>query len=185
MRSVVTIPCAVLALAVSAGVSASESGWMRFRGPSGTGIAETTGLPAEFGPKTRVMWKAALPPGHSSPVLTDTRVFLTGFEGDKRWVIGLDRGSGKELWRREVPRVNKGRLDGPNNPASPSPVTDGRRVFAFFQDFGLIAFTAEGRELWRLPLGPFNIFYGFGASPILVDGTVVLPVDQDSGSYLL
>ena len=36
-----------------------------------------------------------------------------------------------------------------------------------------------------MPLGPFNIFYGFGASPILVDGTLMLPVDQDSGSYLL
>jgi outer membrane protein assembly factor BamB len=64
-------------------------------------------------------------------------------------------------------------------------VTDGGRVFAFFQSFGLIAFTAAGRELWRMPLGPFNMFYGFGASPILVDGTVILPVDQDNGSYLL
>ena len=29
------------------------------------------------------------------------------------------------------------------------------------------------------------MYYGFGASPILVDGIVILPVDQDSGSYLL
>ena len=29
------------------------------------------------------------------------------------------------------------------------------------------------------------MFYGFGASPIVVDGTLVLPVDQDTGSYLL
>ena len=36
-----------------------------------------------------------------------------------------------------------------------------------------------------MPLGPFNMFYGFGASPIVVDGTLVLPVDQDTGSYLL
>ena len=72
-----------------------------------------------------------------------------------------------------------------NGPASPSPVTDGDHVYAFFQDFGLIAFTADGKEQWRLPLGPFNMFYGFGASPILVDGTILLPVDQDTGSYLL
>jgi outer membrane protein assembly factor BamB len=185
MRFVVTILCSVLAFALSAGVTASESEWTRFRGPNGTGISDTTGLPSDFSPTARVVWKTAVPQGHSSPVLTRTHVFLTGFEGDKRLVIALERGSGKELWRREVPRVNKGRLDGPNNPASPSPVTDGQRVFAFFQEFGLIAVTAEGRELWRLPLGPFNIFYGFGASPILVDGTLILPVDQDSGSYLL
>ena len=72
-----------------------------------------------------------------------------------------------------------------NGPASPSPVTDGTSVYAFFQEFGLIAFTADGKERWRLPLGPFNMFYGFGASPIVVDGTVLLSVDQDTGSYLL
>ncbi len=172
-------------VALSAAVAGSESAWTRFRGPNGTGISDATGLPVEFGPEKRVAWKAPLPAGHSSPVLTRTHVFLTGFEADRLLVIALDRASGKELWRREVPRVNKGRLDGPNNPASPSPVTDGDRVFAFFQDFGLAAFSSAGRELWRLPLGPFNIFYGFGASPVLVDGTLILSVDQDSGSYLL
>ena len=159
--------------------------WSRFRGPNGTGVSETTGLPIEFGPTKNVVWKAPVPGGHSSPVLTETQIFLTGAEGDRLFVLGLDRASGKELWRHEVPRARKGRLNAPNGPASPSPVTDGRRVFAFFQDFGLIAFAANGRELWRLPLGPFNQFYGFGASPILVDGTIVLAVDQDTGSYLL
>ena len=43
--------------------------WSRFRGPNGTGIADTSGLPSEFGPAKNVMWKAAVPSGHSSPVL--------------------------------------------------------------------------------------------------------------------
>jgi outer membrane protein assembly factor BamB len=165
--------------------AAGPTEWTRFRGPNGTGVADTTPLPTDFGPDKHVIWKTAVPNGHSSPVLTDTRLFLTGQDGDALVVMGFDRASGKELWRREVPRRNKGRLDGPNGPASPSAVTDGERVYAFFQDFGLIAFTTDGKEVWRMPLGPFNIFYGFGASPILVDGLLVLPVDQDSGSYLL
>lgn len=180
------LPLALVALlAFATALAGSESEWTRFRGPNGTGISDATGLPVEFGPAKNVIWKAPVPPGHSSPVLTRTHVFVTGFESDRLLVIALDRASGKERWRREVPRRNRGRLDGPNNPASPSPVTDGERVIAFFQDFGLVAFTSAGRELWRLPLGPFNIFYGFGASPVLVDGTVILSVDQDSGSYLL
>jgi outer membrane protein assembly factor BamB len=177
--------CLTGVLALGEAGAGSESPWMRFRGPNGTGVSDATGLPVEFGPAKNVAWKAPLPPGHSSPVLTRTHLFVTGFEQDALLVIALDRGTGKELWRRQVPRVSKGRLDGPNNPASPSPVTDGERVFAFFQDFGLVAFTNAGRELWRLPLGPFNMFYGFGASPVLVDGLVILPVDQDGGSYLL
>ena len=165
--------------------AAATDGWSRFRGPNGTGISDTTGLPSEFGPAKRVVWKAAVPQGHSSPVLTRTHVFLTAYDGDKLIVLALDRATGRELWRRDVPRLKKNRLDGPNGPASPSPVTDGDRVFAFFQDFGLVAFSSDGREQWRLPIGPFNMFYGFGASPILVDGLLLLSVDQDSGSYLL
>jgi outer membrane protein assembly factor BamB len=172
------------ALVASLLVAGADPDWSRFRGPNGTGVANTSGLPAEFGPAKNLAWKTAVPAGHSSPVLTRTHIFLTAVDGDKLLVLGLDRASGRELWRREVPRTRKGRLDGPNGPASPSPVTDGERVYAFFQDFGLVAFTADGREQWRLPLGPFNMYYGFGASPILVDGTLILPVDQDTGSYL-
>ena len=87
----------------------------------------------------------------------------------KLFLISLDRKTGKILWQREVPRTREGRLQNVNNPASPSPVTDGTNVYAFFQEFGLISFDKNGKERWKLPLGPFNMFYGFGASPILVD----------------
>jgi outer membrane protein assembly factor BamB len=180
MKSIATL-VVVLALA---GPPASDP-WSRFRGPNGTGISETSDLPTEFGPTKNVVWKAPVPAGHSSPVLTPTHIFMTGVDGEKLVVFALDRASGKELWRHDVPRRQTGRLENVNGPASPSPVTDGTSVYAFFQDFGLIAFNAGGKELWRLPLGPFNMFYGFGASPIVVDGTVILSVDQDTGSYLL
>ena len=173
----------LITLAQSAPPPASD--WSRFRGANGLGISRTTGLPTEFGPARNVAWKTPLPPGHSSPVLSADRIFLTGHDGDALLVLGLDRASGRELWRRALPRSRKDRLDGPNGPASPSAATDGSHVYAFFQDFGLVSFTSDGRERWRLPLGPFNLAYGFGASPIVVDGAVLLPVDQDSGSYLL
>src|SRR5918993_1207959 len=164
---------------------APKEDWSRFRGPNGTGISNTSGLPVEFGPEKNVVWKAPVPAGHSSPVLTGTRIFMTGADAKALFVLALDRATGKELWRRELARTVKERLENVNGPASPLPVTDGERVYAFFQSFGLIAFTPDGKESWRLPLGPFNMFYGFGASPIVVDGTVILPVDQDTGSYLL
>src|SRR6185503_10105727 len=107
-------------------------------------------------------------------------------ENYKLLVIALERQSGKIIWQREVPRRLSGRLQNVNNPASPSPVTDGSNVYVFFQEFGMISFDAAGKERWRRPLGPFNMFYGFGASPILVDDKVILPVDQDNpSSYLI
>src|SRR5262245_713109 len=164
--------------------------WSQFRGPNGTGVSATTGLPTEFGPNKNVVWKTELPPGHSSPVLTRDRIFVTAHSKDKQnhklFVICLDRQTGKLLWQREVPRSSEGRLHNVNVSASPSPVTDGTNVYVLFQEFGLISFDGAGKQRWKLPLGPFNMFYGFGASPILVDDKVVLPVDQDNPtSYLI
>jgi outer membrane protein assembly factor BamB len=179
------IACLVLTTPVIAGSAATEE-WSQFRGPNGSGVSPTTGLPVEFGPNKNVVWKTALPPGHSSPVLTRNRIFVTAHNTSKLLVICLDRQTGKILWEREVPRLREGRLQNVNGPASPSPVTDGSNVFAFFQDFGLVSYDANGKERWKLPLGPFNMFYGFGASPILVDDKVILPVDQDNpSSYLV
>jgi len=160
--------------------------WSQFRGPNGTGVSETKNLPTEFGPNKNVVWKAALPPGHSSPVLTHDRIFVTAYDKETLLVICLDRQTGKILWRREVPRSRSGRLQNVNGPASPSPVTDGKNVYVFFQDFGMVSLDPDGKERWKLPLGPFNMFYGFGASPIVVDDKVILPVDQDHpASYLI
>jgi outer membrane protein assembly factor BamB len=185
-------PCLIISvlfvLCLGHSVAAAQE-WTRFRGPNGAGVSGAANLPVEFGPEKGVVWKTPLPPGHSSPVLTATRIFLTAHTKEKEtfklYVLGLDRQSGKLLWQREVPRTQKGRLQNVNGPASPSPVTDGTNVYAFLQEFGMIAFDANGKELWRLPMGPFNIFYGFGASPILVDGALILPVDQDLNSYLI
>ncbi len=178
----------VLAAACGAAADASEN-WLRFRGPNGTGVSTATNLPVEFGPTSHVKWKTPLPPGHSSPVFTDTHIFLTAHTNEKDayklLVMALDRKTGAELRRNEVPRRQVGRRENVNGPASPSPVTDGANVYVFFQDFGLVSYTAAGKERWRLPLGPFNMFYGFGASPILEDGKLILAVDQDTDPYLL
>ena len=159
--------------------------WSRFRGPNGTGVAQAVGLPVEFGPDKNVLWKTALPPGHSSPVLTADHIFLTAIEGEALLTLCLDRATGEILWRREAPRDRAEELDPRNNPASPSPVTDGTSVFAFFPDFGLIAYDVDGNEKWRMRLGPFKNIYGMGASPVLVDDKVILVCDHNVGSFII
>ena len=207
LRNTIGAILAASTLATLFATVAVAEDWPQFRGPNGSGVSDSTGLPEVFGPEKNVVWKTPLPPGHSSPVLTRDRVFVTAYAEEKAagtqqsadgaklsaggkshklLVICLDRQTGKLLWQREVPRAREGRLQNVNNPASPSPVTDGANVYVFFQEFGLISYDGAGRERWRLPLGPFNMFYGFGASPILVEDKVILPVDQDSpSSYLI
>ncbi len=172
----------LLALVGSSTLDASD--WPRFRGPNGSGVADTTGLPADLGPAKNVVWKTPLPPGYSSPVLNGDRIFLTAYEGETLLTLALEASTGKVLWRREAPRSRLEPLDRRNGPASPSPVAGGRSVTVFFGDFGLLSYDNDGRERWRVPLGPFNNAYGMGASPILVDDLVVLVCDQGTDSFI-
>ncbi|MGH9671692.1 MAG: PQQ-binding-like beta-propeller repeat protein, partial [Bryobacteraceae bacterium] len=70
-------------------------------------------------------------------------------------------------------------------PASATPASDGRNVYAFFGDFGLISFGPDGNERWRLPLGPFNNPFGASASPVLSGNTLLQSLDQETGSHFL
>ena len=159
--------------------------WTQFRGPNGSGVSPSTGLPEHFGPQKNLLWRTALPPGHSSPVFTADHIFVTAFEGRSLLTICLDRDRGRVLWRREAPRERVESFQPTNGPASPSPVTDGANVYVFFGDFGLLSYGPDGHERWLLPLGPFNNPNGHGSSPILADGKLALICDQDTGSYLI
>ncbi len=163
----------------------SPGEWSQFRGPNGSGIARTDHLPSQFGPGANLVWKTPLPPGHSSPILGDGRVFLTAFEGDKLLTICISSENGEVLWRKLAPRSRSEKLDNRNSPTSPSPVVGENRVFVFFPDFGVLAYDFEGNEIWRHPLEKFNNIYGMGASPILVDDKVILVCDQSTNSYIL
>lgn len=159
--------------------------WDQFRGPNGAGVSSSIGVPERFDAHTNLVWRSVLSPGHSSPVFTSAHIFLTGFEGKTLWTLCLDRNTGKILWKRQAPRDREEPSQSINSPASPSPVTDGTNVYSFFGDFGLLSYGPDGRERWRLPLGPFNNANGHGSSPILADGKVILICDQDTDSYLI
>ncbi len=162
------------------------SDWPQFRGPNASGVSEATNLPVSFGPNEHVLWKTPVPMGNSSPIVAGDRVYLTGFEKDRLLTLAVDRHTGRVVWQAEAPRPRTQVIERPSNgPASASPVSDGQNVFVFFQDFGLLAYGPDGKERWRMPLGPFNNPFGHGASPILAGNTLLMNIDQDTGSYLL
>jgi len=160
--------------------------WPRYRGPNGSGVGDVKNLPVEFSPTKNVAWKLNTPLGHSSPVLINNRIFLTGFDDKRLLTFAVDADSGKLLWERELPRTRKATHGMPaNNGAAPSVAADGKHVAAFFEDFGLVGYTADGKELWRVPLGPFQSFFGIGASPILIRDTVVMVCDGDANTFII
>ena len=140
-------------LLAAAAYPLSGGDWSRFRGPNGTGVAETSGLPTEFAPDRNVVWKTALPMGKSSPALAADRIFLTAHENEKLYTVCLDRESGKILWRRAAPGRRLEKKHRLNDEASSSPVTDGENVYAFFGGYGLLSygpdFSDDGVSLRR------------------------------------
>jgi outer membrane protein assembly factor BamB len=166
------------------GAFTQASDWPRFRGPNGSGVTDARDLPVTFDPKRNVIWKTTVPPGHSSPILTNDRIFLTAYDDKKLMVICLERSTGKELWRRSIIKDRSERRSAGNDPATPTPATDGKNVYAFFSEFGLISFDPRGTERWRVALGPFSVPHGMASSPIVADGKIILVADQAENSFI-
>ncbi len=181
----IIIQSAAIAIIYASAAFGDEQSWSRFRGPNGSGVSHVAKLPTEFGPEKNLAWRTELPAGHSSPVILDDKIFVTAAENQKLFTICLDRSTGDQCWRAEAPRSRTEKLDHRNHPASPSPVVDNDAVHVFFPDFGLISYSLDGHQRWRLPLGPFNNLYGMGASPIVVDDLVVLVCDQNLDSFMV
>src|SRR5580698_7566511 len=85
-------------------VALPAADWTQFRGPNGSGISASKNLPERFDAQRNLVWNTPLPPGHSSPVFTEDRIFVTAFEGKTLLTLCLDRATGKILWRRPAPR---------------------------------------------------------------------------------
>jgi outer membrane protein assembly factor BamB len=178
-------PLLVLLLTVAfASAHAADSDWPQFRGPGGLGIG-TGSPPMEFGPDRNVFWKIEVPFGHSSPCILGNRIFFTGLDDGKLLTLCVDRADGHELWRAVAPAGKIEPIQRIASPASPTPCTDGQRVYVYLGSFGLLAYDLQGKEVWRKPLPLPLVEFGTGASPILAGGKLILVCDQDMGSYLM
>jgi outer membrane protein assembly factor BamB len=179
------VPFVLFVFFVVKTLAAPPGEWSRFRGPNGSGISEAANVPTEFGPSNKLIWRLALPRGHSSPILWGDRLYLTAFRETTLMTIAIDRRQGKILWERQAPGEAKKSVDPRNNPASPSPAVEANGIYVFFPDYGLVAYEPDGRERWKMPLGPFNNIYGMGASPVIIGNDVVLACDQGTGSFVM
>lgn len=198
MKTLSRYAIAVFSLAMAMAMDSTvHADWLRFRGPNGSGIGETS-APVEFGADKNLKWKLELPgQGVSSPIVVGDRVFVTcysgyGFEdGDiedlKRHLACADRVTGKLLWKKTVnAKMPEDPWQPPGIPthgyASNTPVSDGEHVFAFFGKSGVYAYDLDGNEVWNQSVGHEPSFKGFGsaASPIVTDDHVIVNAADES-----
>jgi outer membrane protein assembly factor BamB len=97
--------------------------------------------------------------------------------------ICVDAATGKIAWERTLYEgpVYDGRHQF-NTYASPTPLSDGKNVYFYFESQGLYAFDLNGKQLWKLSIGGVaKMGLGAGTSPVLAGGHVVLVADDDNG----
>lgn len=173
-----------LGLLLTAAPAGAED-WARFRGPNGSGVSSSDGLPTRIGPGDHELWAADVPFGRSSPVIGGDRIYLTAVVDGSFQTLAFDRASGEIAWRREIAPRHPTELHGATDSATATPVTDGANVYAFFHEAGIVSYDAGGQLRWKVDLGPFRNFYGCASSPVVVGGLLLVICDQAVGSFLL
>ncbi len=178
----------VLLFNMTANGRQGKANWNQFRGPNGQGVAHEDSIPVQFGPDTNVLWKTAIPPGHSSPVIWNNRIFLTAIEPDNNKeliTLAIDRREGKILWRQIVQTETIGRFHPFNNPASSTPAADEKHVYVYFGTYGLLCYDHAGNKIWQRKIDTPKSKYGMATSPILYEDKVIMVLDGDGGSSRL
>jgi outer membrane protein assembly factor BamB len=179
---VLAASCALAGLAV-----ADSSDWPSLRGPRHDGTAPSA-LDASEGAGFAVAWRAALGAGYSAVAVADGRAVTLFSDGSQDVAAAFDTRTGKELWRHPIAPTLPGRDGSFDGPIS-TPALSGGRVFGLGPRghlFGLDA--ATDRDLWTVHLvtreGASLPFYGFGTSPIVAGGVLVVPLGAPSGGAI-
>ena len=188
----------------------AERFWPQWRGPYASGVSRTADPPLEWSETKNIRWKIEIPGrGSSSPVVWGDRLFVTtaipmGVAGAAAHeprgkiqprdvhqfkTLAIDRRTGRVVWERTA------REEQPHAPsmkdgtwASNSVITDGQRVFAFFDSSGLYAYDMEGTLLWEKHFGEKKIFAEVGESgstPVLYGNRLVLVWDHQGASFIV
>ncbi len=221
-RQVITYTLMLAVLSI-AGFIQAEDNWPHWRGPHHNGISDAINLPMKWSATENIVWKIPLPSwSAATPIIWGDRIFITSPSksepkpepeqkqvqeqsqtqrrrrrsaldpgGPKLLLLCISKKDGKILWERELD--DKNQIHRKQNDATPSPVTDGRYVWAVTGTGKVAAIDMNGKPVWMKDLqkdyGPFGHNWGYGSSPLLHDGSLIVEVlhgmKTDDPSYIV
>ena len=177
------ISSAMYIVAIGADPISDDVKWDRFRGENGMGVLANC--------QVQIPWNdsqvksISLPGiGHGSPILTGGQAFLLAADSKDatRHIVAVDVAKNAIAWTKSYPSTTHV-LHKFSSYASSTPCTDGERVYVAWADPENVvvkALTLAGDEVWTRSLGRYVSQHGFGTSPMLVDGKVILLNSQDA-----
>ena len=173
----------VLLLAATA---ANAQEWTQWRGPARDGSVSAKNAPAAWPETLKRSWRVEIGEGYSSPVVAGGRAFVHGRKDPEEVVVSINLADGKVLWQQKYQAVfqkNQYAVEMAKGPNA-TPLVAGNRLFTLGATGILNAWdTATGKLLWTRDfseaIDTSKLFCGTSASPLMVDGRLVVEVGSD------
>lgn len=179
---------------MASSASAQQEDWLAFRGDGGRGAAMRSKPPIDFNvPEGKhVAWKMATTGrGIGGPLVIGDLVIVTGCDGeDERdiHVEAFDSKSGERRWLRSMRCTGRPYTHPTSANASPTPTSDGQRIFALFSSCDLVCLDLQGRLQWYRGLAVDHPQTGndisMSSSPAVIDGVVAVQLENQGDSFL-
>ena len=184
------LPCLfglICTAAVMAAELSGERNWPRWRGPQNTGSTSTGDYPSGWQDGKAILWKTKLPGiGCSTPAVWNEQIFVTAPVDGQAAVLCFDW-QGKVQWQAMAGQERGGKHRNGSG-SNPSPVTDGKFVFAYFRSGDLAGLDLQGKVLWKTNLqerfAKDTLYWDLGTSPVLTQDAVIVAVMHSGESYL-
>ena len=171
----------IVASVLASGVHGKD--WPCFRGPGRQGISQEQDVPTRWSATSNIRWKTPVPgDGWSYPIVSGDRVFITTAtdRGKSLHLIRLDRRSGRVIWDKEIARQEAGHKQRLNSYATPTPATDGERIYVPVCDGRILAVDLNGNVVWTNHDFDYYSEHGLGVSPVLYKDLVIVAFDWSS-----
>ena len=207
---VAAIVAVTLVTVLAAPEPTDERYWAQWRGPNATGVSPTANPPLEWSETKNIRWKVEIPGrGSASPIVWGDRIFLLtavpmNSKGDDSHapkggvqprdlhrfvVLAIDRATGKTVWERVAKEEQPHEASHQDNGtwASSSAVTDGERVYAWFESRGMSVYDMNGKLVWEKDLGDKRMRnqFGEGSTPALYRDRVIVVWDHQGQSFVV
>jgi len=166
--------------------AANAQEWTQWRGPARDGSVSSKNAPAAWPEALKRTWRVEIGEGYSSPVVAGGHVFVHGRRDPEEIVESINLADGKVLWQQKYQaefKKNQYAVEMAKGPNA-TPLVAGNRLFTLGVTGLLNAWdTAKGKQLWSRDfsksIDTSKLFCGTAASPLIVDGRLVVQVGSD------
>jgi len=164
-----------------------------FRGNNSSGITAAKNIPTKWNLSTgeNIAWKTdVIRQGYNSPVISGTKIFITGADDEARELFCYDLNTGALLWRLAADNISGSPAQMPSTTedtglAASTVATNGKQVCAIFATGDMLCADMNGKRLWAKNLGvPVN-HYGYASSLLSFGNLVIVQYDNTNSPRLL